>query len=100
RAATPPSLLIGDASAAEGNSGTTSLSFRVTLTHAATKVVSVNYATSDNTATAPSDYVATSGTLTFNPGETSKTIAVPVVGDTVLEPDETFTVTLSGPVNA
>jgi hypothetical protein len=100
RAGTPPSLSMASPSTAEGNGGTTPLSFHVTLSHAATKAVSVKYATSDGTATAPSDYVATSGTLTFNPGETAKTIAVPIVGDTQLEQDEDFTLTLAGAVNA
>jgi hypothetical protein len=61
---------------------------------------SVHYATTDGTATAGSDYTATSGNLVFAPGETSKTIGVPVVNDTAVEPDETFTLTLSSPLNA
>ena len=54
----------------------------------------VSYATANGTATAGSDYVAASGTLTFAAGETSKTLTRPVLGDTDLEPDETFAVTL------
>lgn len=96
----PPSLSIASSSVAEGTSGTTPMTFQVTLSRASGKPVSVGYATSDGTATAPVDYVATSGTLTFNPGETSKTIAVAVVGDQTIEPDEQFTVSLSNPVNA
>lgn len=96
----PPSLSINDVVAPEGNSGTTPFSFKVTLSHATTKAVSVKYATSDDTATAPSDYIAASGTLTFNPGETTKAIVVQVVGDTVVEADESFFVTLSDAVNA
>ncbi len=99
RAATPPTLSIGDASAAEGNSGTTPLTFPVTLSAAASQAVTVHYTTSDGSATAPSDYAAASGTLTFAAGEKTKTIAVSVVGDLVMEPDESFTVTLSSPVN-
>jgi hypothetical protein len=95
-----PSLSIGDASVVEGNSGTTTLPFAVTLSASSSRVVSVSYATSDGTATAPSDYASTTGTLTFQPGERTKTIPVAVVGDTVLEPDETLSVTLSAPVNA
>jgi hypothetical protein len=76
------------------------MAFQVTLSSASTKTVTVEYTTSDGTANAPSDYVATSGTLTFAPGETTKTIDVPVVGDLTIEPDETFTATLSNPVNA
>jgi hypothetical protein len=76
------------------------MSFTVTLGKATPLRVSVTYATADGTATAGSDYTTTSGTLVFAPGETSKTIAVPIVGDTTVEPDESFTLTLSTPVNA
>lgn len=91
-----PSVSVGDASVAEGNAGTTQLSFPVTLSAASTQPVSVTYATADGTATAPSDYAAANGTLTFSPGETSKTISVGVVADLAIEQDETLTVTLSG----
>jgi hypothetical protein len=63
------------------------------------KAVTVGYVTANGTATAPADYTATSGTLTFAPGETAKTVTVAVVGDTVFEGDETFTLVLSSPVN-
>src|SRR6185312_14740102 len=56
--------------------------------------------TEDDTATAPEDYTATSGTLTFAAGESSKTISVPVRGDHDFEPDERFFVNLSNPTNA
>jgi hypothetical protein len=72
----------------------------VTLSAAATQTVSVNYATANGTATAPSDFTTASGTLSFRPGEKAKTIPVGVVADLLIEPDETFTVTLSSPVNA
>jgi hypothetical protein len=62
--------------------------------------VSVNYATANGTAVAPGDYTTTSGTLTFTPGATSRTITVPVIGDNLDEPNETFVVNLSAPVNA
>jgi hypothetical protein len=64
------------------------------------KVVTVGYATTNGTATAPADYTATSGTLTFAPGETTKAVTVDVVGDTAFEGDETLSLVLSGPVNA
>lgn len=99
-AVAPPALSVGNASTAEGNSGTTPLSFTVTLSHAASTAVSVHYATSDGSATAPSDYTAASGTLTFAPGETNKAIVVSVIGDTNIEQDETFALTLSNPVHA
>lgn len=100
RATPPPSLSIADASATEGTSGTTPMAFQVTLSRATNKPVSVGYATSDGTATAPADYTAASGTLTFAPGETTKTISVSIVGDQSIEPDEQFSVTLSNPVGA
>src|SRR5207249_2953752 len=71
------------------------------LSAASGRTVAVNYATADGTATAPSDYVAIpTTTLTFSPGQTTKTITVPVNGDLVDETDETFTVNLSNPTNA
>jgi Tol biopolymer transport system component len=95
-----PSLSINDISVTEGNSGTTDATFTVSLSAATSTDVSVDYATADGTATAPSDYASTSGTLTIPTGATSRTITVPVVGDTVVEPDETFTVALSNAANA
>ena len=95
-AATSPSLSIGDVSILEGNSGTKNAAFVVTLTPAATSTVTVNYATANGTATAGSDYVAKSGTLSFPAGTTTQTIAVVVNGDAAVEPDETFTVNLTG----
>jgi hypothetical protein len=72
----------------------------VALSSAAGQVVSVGYATADGTATAPSDYTAANGTLSFKPGEKTKTIVVSVAADLAYEPDETLTLTLSNPVNA
>ena len=62
--------------------------------------MTVAYATSDGTAVAPADYEATSGTLTFDAGETTKTVSVPVHGDALDEGDETLTLTLSNPTGA
>lgn len=95
-----PALSIGDATVTEGNAGTATLSFPVTLSSPAARAVTVGYATADGTAVAPSDYAAASGTVTFSPGETARTIAVGVVSDVAVEPSETLTVTLSAPVNA
>src|SRR5262249_39441562 len=72
----------------------------VTLSARSTETITVAYATGDGTATAGSDYQAASGTLTFAPGETRKTVTVPVKGDRVGEPNETFLVTLSSPTHA
>lgn len=98
----PPqsSLSVNDVSVNEGHSGTTAATFTITLSAASAETVTVNYATADGTATAGSDYTAGSGTLTFAPGETSKTVTVSITGDTVTESNETFTVNLSGPTNA
>lgn len=91
-----PSVSITDASVGEGNSGTATLSFTVSLSAQANGNVTVDYATSDGTATtAGSDYTAASGTLTINSGTTSNTIDVSVNGDIVPESDETLTLTLS-----
>ncbi len=94
-----PNISIGNVSLNEGNSGTTNFNFTVSLSAATTQIVTVNYSTADGTATAPGDYQTASGTLTFAPGEISKTVTVFVSGDTAVEPNETFTVNLSGAVN-
>ncbi|MDQ2106574.1 DUF4347 domain-containing protein, partial [Azospirillum isscasi] len=95
-----PTLSIADVSQAEGDSGTSTMTFTVSLSAASGKTVTVDYATSNGTATSGSDYSATSGSLTFNPGDTSKTFTVTIAGDTTTESDETFTVTLSNASNA
>jgi hypothetical protein len=96
-----PTLSINDVSFAEGNSGTTSMIFTVTLSAASNLTVNVNYATANGTATlADNDYQALSGTLTFNPGDLTRTITVLVNGDQKFEPDETVLVNLTSPVNA
>jgi hypothetical protein len=84
----------------EGNTGTRTAVFTVSLQHAYIEPVTVDYATSDVDATAGSDYQAASGTLTFAPGETRKTIAVLVNGDRLPEPTESFGVRLSNATNA
>ena len=94
-----PVLNIGDVTVTEGDAGEATASFQVTK-GATAQQVTVNYATGDGSAAAGSDYDATSGTLTFAPAESSKTVDVPVNGDTTDEFDENFTVTLSAPTNA
>lgn len=99
----PPgvSLSIADASAIEGDSGTTPMSFTLSLSAASGRTVTVAYATQDGTATmAGSDYAATSGAVTLPPGVTTASVTVQVTGDAAVEPDETFAVSLSAPVNA
>ena len=94
-----PAISIADASVVEGNAGTTSLVFAVTLAAPSAQAITVNYATTDGSATAGSDYISTNGTLTFLPGTTNQNLTVTVIGDTTIEPDETLYVDLSSPVN-
>ena len=93
-----PTVSIGDVSLAEADSGTTVASFVVALSAPSGKPITVDYATADGTATA-SDYSGASGTMSFVPGETSKTMDVDILGDTTYENDETFGVSLSNLVN-
>jgi uncharacterized repeat protein (TIGR01451 family) len=95
-----PTLSIADVTVTEGNSGTVNAVLKVTLAGTSSQPVTVKWATSDGTAVAPGDYVAAKGTLTFAPGESSKTITVAVNGDLLNEADELFTVDLSAPVGA
>ncbi|MFZ2755066.1 MAG: Calx-beta domain-containing protein, partial [Lysobacteraceae bacterium] len=95
-----PSLSINDVTVVEGNAGTVNAVFTVTLSAASGQTVGVNYATADGTATQPADYTSTTGALTFTPGQTTQTITVPVIGETVPEANETFFVNLSGATNA
>ena len=96
-----PTLSINNVSQAEGSGGgTTAFTFTVTLSTASGLPITVDFTTADGSATAPSDYAAQSGTLTFSPGQTTKTITIAVVADAVNEANETFTVTLSNPANA
>ncbi len=74
--------------------------FAVKLSKSSTKTITVDYTTQDITATAGSDYIAQSGTLTFEPGIKQKLITIQVIGDRVAEPDETFEILLSNPINA
>src|SRR6476619_5687931 len=95
------SFAIADVTAAEGNAGSATVSFAVTKTGSTGFTTSVNFATTDGTATvADGDYASTSGTLSFLPGDTTKNVDVTVNGDTKHETGETFTVDLSGAVNA
>jgi len=96
----PPTISISDASLLEGNSGTSNMMFTVTLTGATTVQASVPYQTFSNSAQPGVDYQSVSGTLTFAVGETQKTISVPIVGDTIPEPDDTFYMELFSPANA
>ena len=94
-----PSLAVNDVSVAEGDGGATDLVFTVSLSMISSQTVTVAYGTGDGTATA-ADYTAVTGSLSFTPGVTSQTVAVPVLGDRLDEIDETFSVVLSGASNA
>lgn len=93
-------LTVNDIRVAEGDSGTTTARFTVTLSVPSSQTVAAGYATSNGTALAGSDYDAVSGTLTFAPGETSKNVDVPVRGDVNAEYNETFFLTLRNPAGA
>ena len=86
-------LAVSDTTASEDEDST--LVFTVTLDKAADNAITVDYATADGTATAGKDYTAMSGTLTFNSGETSKTVQVSIIDDTVDDKDETIQLSLS-----
>ena len=96
----PPTVSIGNVSITEGNAGTKNALFPVSLSEPSAQTVQVSYATANGTAAAGSDYVATSGVVTFAPGVTAQTIAVQLNGNLTFEPTETFVVNLSNPVNA
>ncbi|SFB50077.1 von Willebrand factor type A domain-containing protein [Amycolatopsis marina] len=90
-----PGLRIDDSTVREGAAGTAPATFTVTLAPPGGRPVTVDYETADATATTPDDYAKTSGSLTFEPGETTKTVVVGVHGDLVDEKNEKFTVRLS-----
>jgi hypothetical protein len=91
----PVQFTITGTSVVEGNAGQAVATFAVDLSMPSDGVITVDFATADGTATAESDYVATSGTLTFVAGVSHKTISVLVNGDLLYEPNETFFVNLS-----
>jgi chitinase len=96
-----PSLSVDDTAVTEGNSGTKTVTATVWLSAPSARPVTVDVATANGTATAGSDYVGrAAATLTFAAGETSKSVTVTVNGDTVAEPDETFSIGLTAPDGA
>jgi hypothetical protein len=95
-----PSVIVNDVTVTEGDAGTTPASFALSLSAPSGQNVSVAYATADGTATGGSDYVALSATAVFPAGTTTAPVAVTVNGDHVFEPDESFFLNLSSPVNA
>jgi Calx-beta domain/Purple acid Phosphatase, N-terminal domain len=97
--AIPPGISIADVSVNEGDTGQTNAVVTLTLSASTSSSVTVQYATADGTAAATTDYPGASGTATFAPNATTTTITIPVNGDTTVEPNETFFVNLSSPVN-
>ena len=98
RVAGHPAISVSDANVQEAEGA--ALEFSVTLSHVSSRTITVSYATQDGTAQAGSDYTAASGTLTFNPGDTSQTVSVTVLTDSDDEGQETLTLTLSNPSQA
>lgn len=94
-----PVIAASNTSSSEGNA-TTTIQVPVTLSTAMSQSVTVNYSTSDGTASAGSDYNAATGTVTFAPGQTSRSIPITILGDTQPEQDESFTVNFSNPSGA
>ncbi len=92
-----PQATLSAAQVDEGNSGSATLTFQVSLDQPAADPVSVHYSTADITALAGEDYQATSGTLTFNEGDQSKGIDVTYLGDTKVEHNESFSLLLDTP---
>jgi len=99
-APTSPQLSVADVTVTEPSSGTTSAEVAITLDKAPSLAVTVLVQTADGTATSPADYSSVSQTLIFTAGQTRKTINIPIHADNVNEPDETFTVRISGAVGA
>jgi hypothetical protein len=96
-----PTVSVADATMLEGTDGVTNLVFTVSLSAAAKRLTVVPFRTVDGTATvADSDYVATSGSVTFRVGQRTAAITVPVRGDLTIEADETLQVVLGTPTNA
>jgi hypothetical protein len=95
-----PALTIANATVTEGNVGTVNATFTVTLSGPSADAVSLDYATANGSATAPADFQASSGSLSFAPGETAKQVVVQVVSDTVSEVNESFGVNVSNVTGA
>ena len=92
----PPVLSVDGETVTEGGD----VEFEVSLAPASAREVTVSYATADDTAEQPADYTSKSGSLTFDAGDTAKTVTVTTKEDSLNEADETFTFTLTGPANA
>ena len=94
-----PLVSISDVSVNEGNTGTKTAFFTVGLSALSAKIVSIGFSTANGSASSPTDYVSSTGTLTFNPGETNKIIELTINGDVENEANETLLVNLHSAVN-
>lgn len=94
------SVSVDDLAIVEGDTGKPTLQFTVKLSNASSETISLNYVTSDGTAKHKKDFIGVGGTLTFNPGQTTRTIAVKLKNDTIVEGDENFFLNLSNLTNA
>jgi chitinase len=95
-----PTLSIQGARVIEGNRGTMNVSLMISLSTPVAEKIRVSLSTLQGTATAGEDYESASGVIEFAPGEITRSIELHVLGDTLPEEDETFSVLLSDPVNA
>ncbi len=96
----PPTFAIGDVAVVEGNSGSTNLTFTITLSRQATVAATVAWSTASGTATPGPDFVGAAGVATVPIGQSSTTVSIAVNGELLYEPDEAFTVVLTGSTNA
>jgi hypothetical protein len=95
-----PAVTVGDVKTIEGDSGRHGVTFHVRLSQPSTKAVTVRWETKGKTATVGRDYLGRHGTLTFNPGQTDRTVTIEVKGDHTREANETFALNLLGATNA
>jgi large repetitive protein len=95
-----PSLAVKDTSTTEGNSGTHQMLFRVQLSKASAKTITVKFTTADGSAKSPSDYYTRTGSLTFTPGQTVKDVYVDVRGDKKKEASEAMFLKIDSATNA
>ncbi len=95
----PPTVTIDDVNVSEGDAGTSNANFSVSLSSPSGKTITLNFATADGSAKAGSDYAGGAGVITFSPGVTTRSLLIPVIGEVVRESDETFSVTITNPIN-
>ena len=95
----PPSIIVGNGSGVEGNTGNLAINIPLTLSTLSEKPIAVQFVTGGGTAVPNLDYVRAQGTASIPAGQTSGSITVNTIGDLTVEPDETFFVEISDPVN-